>query len=492
MKEKVYARIAGIKLINFRNIECGQIDFPNGKIEEYCEGRSSVLGIYGQNASGKTSVIMAIDILTKVMRGITILSDGYVKKGCDSASLIFNFVIYDDEGNRYNAKYSFELFETMDSSEEFSDSMESDISKSRGHIAKTGVKNETIEYEGVTSEGKTIRHKTLMSTLPEFCANGSKAFGTRANTKIDAGYEKIINKNDELLVAKLLNRKHDALNQKRSFLFYDDVFGQIVDKMTNPHDSLVYTALAMYGRWYIITSGVGDAGVVNLGSLPLSVLDISKDGTKLIKGPIPLQRDIEIIEGMSDVFEKHINRISHVLSKLIPGISITWELKNQYPSPKDSGKLVKTYELFSNRDGIKIPLRLESSGIRRIISFMSILVSVYNNPSVTFAIDELDSGIFEDLLGRILEIFAQSGKGQLIFTSHNLRPLEVLDDDNIIFTTTNSENKFLKLPKRGNCNLRDVFLRTIRLGGSTEKLYNYPDEYDMELAFALGENDDEQ
>lgn len=34
----------------------------------------------------------------------------------------------------------------------------------------------------------------------------------------------------------------------------------------------------------------------------------------------------------------------------------------------------------------------------------------------------------------------KTGKGQLLFTSHNMRPLEVLDNTNIYFTTTNPEN----------------------------------------------------
>ena len=39
-------------------------------------------------------------------------------------------------------------------------------------------------------------------------------------------------------------------------------------------------------------------------------------------------------------------------------------------------------------------------------------------------IDELDSGIYEYLLGECLEVMQDKAKGQLIFTSHNLRPLE--------------------------------------------------------------------
>ena len=72
-------------------------------------------------------------------------------------------------------------------------------------------------------------------------------------------------------------------------------------------------------------------------------------------------------------------------------------------------------------------------------------------------VDELDSGIFEYLLGEILEILEQRGKGQLIFTSHNLRLLEVLDKNNLVFTTTNENNRYIKLKNvKTNNNLRDI------------------------------------
>ncbi|UKI51156.1 MAG: ATP-binding protein [Clostridium sp.] len=70
---------------------------------------------------------------------------------------------------------------------------------------------------------------------------------------------------------------------------------------------------------------------------------------------------------------------------------------------------------------------------------LQLLIVIYNNSSVTVAIDELDSGVFEYLLGEILRIISDNGKGQLIFTSHNLRPLETLNKAFVAFTTTNPQ-----------------------------------------------------
>ncbi len=492
-KKRFYARISSLTLQNFRNIEYGEIKFPNGKLDDFYNGSSSVLGLYGQNGSGKTSVIMAISVLKSALQGEIIIHEGLIKKDCETAKLIFGFAIYDNDDHKYNATYSFELFNAPEQNDDPDDEL--DVrSRARRLIGSTiGIKNETIEYDGVSSNGKKIRHKVLLSTLDEFCAHGTKAFGTKSNTLQDAEYN-ILTNNDGMTMAMLLNRRKDALKEKVSFLFHDDVVDAISKNMKNEHDYNVYRCLAVFGN-FIITSSMGEVGVINFGDLPLIIFDYSDSGSSFFFGaPISLTKEFSIFDNRADSFEKQFQKINSVISKLIPGINVYLKYKGSAPHERDPQKIVRKFEFFSKRNGVEMPLRYESSGIRRLISFMSVLITAYNFPSITFAIDEFDSGIFEDLLGNLVRIFAESGRGQLIFTSHNLRPLEVLGDDNIIFTTVNCKNKFLRLSKRGNSNLRDMFLRTIKLGGTTEKLYNSPDEYEMELALALaarGESNDE-
>lgn len=47
-----------------------------------------------------------------------------------------------------------------------------------------------------------------------------------------------------------------------------------------------------------------------------------------------------------------------------------------------------------------MPFRYESDGIRKIVSVLSLIIDAYNEQSCTIAIDELDAGVFEYLLGR--------------------------------------------------------------------------------------------
>jgi len=99
-------------------------------------------------------------------------------------------------------------------------------------------------------------------------------------------------------------------------------------------------------------------------------------------------------------------------------------------------------------------------------------------------IDELDAGIYEYLLGEILSVFEKGAKGQLIFTSHNLRPLEMIHKRSILFSTANPSNRYIRLQNvKSNNNLRDMYLRSITLGGQPEEIYEETDSVEIGRAF---------
>ena len=145
----------------------------------------------------------------------------------------------------------------------------------------------------------------------------------------------------------------------------------------------------------------------------------------------------------------------------------------------EEGESACRVELVSLKNGKAIPLRYESEGIIKIISLVNLLLFVYNNPSVCLVIDEFDASIFEYLLGEIVLIFSKNALGQLIFTSHNLRILEMIDKDNIIFSTSNAENRYIRMTGSRRANLRDRYISSILLGGSKENMYEETDTYEI-------------
>ncbi len=131
-----------------------------------------------------------------------------------------------------------------------------------------------------------------------------------------------------------------------------------------------------------------------------------------------------------------------------------------------------------------VPLSLVSNGTKKIICWLSSLIDFYNDPSKLCVIDEFDAGIFEYLLGELLSLLQDRGQGQLIFTSHNLRPLEVLKPKSIYFTTNNPNNKYFQLKNiKPTHNLRDCYFKSIILGGQSESLYQDTDLEGLGIAF---------
>ena len=201
-----------------------------------------------------------------------------------------------------------------------------------------------------------------------------------------------------------------------------------------------------------------------------------------------LNRPTTIPEEAVPIVNMLVHDMNIVLTQIVPGLGIrVRELGAQLMDNNQTGSRI---QLISVRNGEEIPLRCESDGIKKIISILQLLIVVYNKSSITVAIDELDSGIFEYLLGEILRIISEKGKGQLLFTSHNLRPLETIDRGFIAFTTTNPENRYIRFNHvKSNHNLRDFYFRDIVLGEQNEVVYEATSNYEIAMAFReAGEN----
>jgi hypothetical protein len=111
---------------------------------------------------------------------------------------------------------------------------------------------------------------------------------------------------------------------------------------------------------------------------------------------------------------------------------------------------------------------------------------MFNNPTICLIVDEFDANIFEYLLGELLKIIESDGKGQFIFTSHNLRPLEKLNKESLRLTTTNPDNRYITFSKiKESNNLRKSYYRIINLGGQDEEIYDETNYYKIAMAFKI-------
>lgn len=463
-------RLEEIAIENLKNVEYGDIHFDLGKKKQY---NASLLGLYGQNGSGKTALINAIDILKSLLMGMQLPESlvDYIHINHGTAKLSFVFSIKFDKDIEASVFYDVELAKEEGRSKT---NTSDDIDAIRQVVI---VKRERLQYK-LTGPDVNIRKCVIADT--DAAAN----IVFLPNSK----FELLFGKNTENLTDFLVD-KRIAKRESRSFLFSSLFIKRLRDQLSFIENNIeaqyifgVFMSLVQYGHHDLFVVLTAHSGLNSLNILPLEINVKGDRGGRVGTITLPLDRPALLPVEIVGIIHEIIEMMNLVLSEIIPGLNIG--ISDLGQELLENGQRGERLVLVSNKNGKSIPLKYESEGIRKIISILSLLIAVYNRPSVTIAIDELDAGIFEYLLGELLRIIAEKGKGQLIFTSHNLRPLETLPKDCIAFTTTNPKKRYIRpINVKSSNNLRDFYYRDITLGEQAEEVYKPTQNSEISYAF---------
>ena len=450
-------RITNISIDNFKNVGHGEICLEN-KRKDF---RASILGLYGQNGSGKTALVDAIALLKHVLCGnvIPVKYADFVNEDATNSRFLFEFKIVSDDIT-YRAWYEFSLGRVYDDT-----LVNMDNDSAKGQI-KAEIYDEVMSYSYASKE-ETARKSVLIDTRP----NG--AFLPKNK------YLELTGDMDEtdVIVSKRVIR-----SGSRSFIFSREMINLFRQKCKNTQYLFLIESLLLFGNRELFVINTENAGLISLNALPISFKYKEERSEAVGNLMVTLNAPATIPLDAHHLVLKLIENMNIVLDRIIPGLTIG--VMNLGDIVSQEGKPGKIIQLMSLRNGKEIPFQYESEGIKKIVSILQLLIVVYNNSSITVAVDELDAGIFEYLLGEILQIISEKGKGQLVFTSHNLRPLETIDKGFIAFTTTNTKRRYLRMTNvKGNNNLRDFYYRDIVLGGQSEQLYETTNNYEIALAF---------
>lgn len=448
-------RISEIELNGFKNTGFGRIEMPSTIDKNYFSYSADILGIYGQNGSGKTSVIEAMSFIQMLLTGnsLPLETIHYLSKEEGCCRIFVKFIIA-SPAKTAMAEYSVQFSLTEEN--------ELEISK------------ETLSsslWNGTRFEGK--------KTLIDYSSDPQGPLFT-PKYRLD----QLVRKNSEnrinLTVAKKL-----ALKNKTSFFFGSEsrnVFLSAPESVSEDY-AFIISSLHQYASINLFVISSAHSGSISMNfMLPLAFrLDL---GNTIAKGDLPVRLDEPSVISSEhfQIISRIIKEMNVILGSIIPGFSIgIHDFGQQLLTNGTAGHKI---ELISKRGDVIIPLNYESEGIIKIISVLNVLICVYNQPSACLVIDELDSGIYEYLLGELLSVFEKGAKGQLIFTSHNLRALEMLHKRSIVFSTANPSNRYIRLQNvKNNNNLRDLYLRSITLGGQKEEVYAETDSVEIGRAF---------
>ena len=429
-------RVTNVEVKNLKNVKKGYFN-TNSTFANLTT--ADVIGFYGQNGSGKTAIVEAFNLLKCLLdtKKLPEISKHLLYFNEEFIDLSFDFIFKNKIGEFF-VKYEIKL----------------------------GIENEKLK---IIKEKVAYRENLSRKRFKEIIFKEKQEISIR---------NQVLKSMNENMRVNIMVANRMASDNSTSFIFREEL-KEIYDHFLNDVEKEIMSNLIFdFNRdFHVIDQTQYGLLIANI-IMPFSV------HVENIRGNIPYELGDTMVlpPQLFETIEKVIEQINVVLKTIIPGLQV--KIRKIHQEKMDNGKDGIRFEFLSTKANIELPLRSESSGVLKIISILSTLIAVYNNPNACVVIDELDAGIFEYLLGELLEVISENGQGQLFFTSHNLRILEVLPVRNLWFTTLNEEDRYLQLKgvKKLN-NARDIYLRAVQLGGQEEAIYGETDLYDIKKSF---------
>ena len=92
-------RLSSLKISNIKNVRNGQIIMPYTCKKQLSYKEAEVLGLYGQNGSGKTTVIDTLYYLQRIMTGNTLDTEiaDYIDVNGSQAEVMADFNIFSEK-----------------------------------------------------------------------------------------------------------------------------------------------------------------------------------------------------------------------------------------------------------------------------------------------------------------------------------------------------------------------------------------------------------
>lgn len=443
-------KILSLKMENFKNIKSSKIDF-----------KSNLSGIYGPNGTGKTAVIEALDVIRLYFNPLKSKEQSEELKNkisrlinIDSNTMSLEATLQDNEYH-YKLKLSFQ--------------------KDRLNSENIFVTNEEFLYREIIKKS-IFKNIVSVNNSPEVIIPMIN-FKGKFNNKNNKAIEEILKIKEISL--KSLYFEFDKLNSLLSL-----VYEQLQETDKDEVNSEISLFLV---HWEKVKAAVMTMFVVTLKEQALYNLEILlplKAHTDNAHGTLPISfgknRSNIYEENIVMDLEKIIAQIGDIFSVIIPDSKLILEKK--YDRIENDSKKIAV-SIYVEKNGKKIAIENESTGIIKLISLLSALVYYVQDERAIVLIDELDIHIFEYLLATLLEKLSKYAKGQLIFTAHNLLPLEKLNRNSIIISTIENEQTTYVYFKgtSGTTNLRQKYLRSQSLWSESNITPLLLNEYALEL-----------
>ena len=367
-------RLKGIK-----NIEKEiAINFYKQDIRKFNRENYNVKGIFGRNGIGKTAIIKGIEILRNIVLDSDYLTlknsllNEMINKKLKKCYLSTEFLVIDEDNRKHIFEHSI------------------DLKLENGKV---------IIIKEIINKKKLDRKEILRTLIIE-------------NGEINRSKSNYFKNLDEIekLSMNLLERKSIIK------LLVNDIIKDKKSKFESEKFEFIYL-YALYSKINVFTHledihyKMVSVNFENQNWLDKIYIDyINQEGKKR---NILLKTKEEI-----DFLKKSLNRKERFLKLFNPEIG-----KIDFEKRDFDEKYYEIEYIFCYKE-YKINFEYESMGMKSLFRLFDVLDTV-NNGGIVF-VDEIDMSIHDLYLNRLIEFFAENGKGQFVFTAHNTSILDTL------------------------------------------------------------------
>lgn len=420
--------IKSIEIKNFKTIKDSKIEF-----------KRNLSAIYGPNGTGKTAIIEVLDIMKsyftnpfikdntlkeKILKGISFGEKNLI------ISIIFSI-------NQFDYKILIEFNKFNDEA----------LYVSREELSLKEI-NSRRKFKNIV---KILNSEDLLSPeiyIENSIKNNFDILKKSVFKEIEGGAKRFINEFSNLSSYLSLIIKYSNSNEKELISIPKEL-------------DLVITEFSKIQKIFLnmVIITLEEQALYNLNLLiPMNIHTNDVHGTLAVnyrdsKGNIYSEKEAKILEDT-------VKEINSIFSTIIPNSKLSTERK---VDRLEGEELKIGVNIYVEKDGRKLLLDQESTGIIKLVSLLSIILYYIKDKEAIVAIDEFDIHIFEYLLALFLEKISLYAKGQLIFTAHNLLPMEKLDKESIIISTKDEEKGVKYVYLKGaslTTNLRQKYLRS--------------------------------
>ena len=360
----------------------------------------NIKGIYGMNGSGKSGIIMSVEILKNLICDSGYLNNPITQKNLDAivnkrTQELFMQTDYLAKAGEYLLYFRYE------------------ITLSRDVTGKYVISHEQLMYRNAVSK------KEEMGTVFEI-----------SNGEIVSLYEK--EKNSEISDIIFQKTMNLLSSSTISALFYEKIFAQIYKEKQKKINFIFgyLVVLCALGRNLHVYLDASDdhSGYVAWNSLehPENLEKYSTEIYSLINHLYRIEngsREMLLVSNnlirkdMYQSFEKTVDSLFAFLHIFKPDLQ-------RIEIEKKENKDFFSCDLIMIYDSYQIHAEFESTGIKKLIKLFAYLKEMVQG-GIVF-IDELDSNLHDVYLCALLEYLMEYGEGQLCFTTHNVGPMDVL------------------------------------------------------------------